>query len=71
MPAGVVITSDRRGAANDVDDAVEKGRGACDVRRIIESPIISKQIEVSGYSYDVKTGRLAEVVGPTRARTRS
>jgi carbonic anhydrase len=40
---------------------------AYDVRRIIESPVISTQIEVSGYSYDVKTGRLTEVVGPTRA----
>jgi carbonic anhydrase len=40
---------------------------ARDVRRIIESPVISGKIDVSGYSYDVKTGRLTEVVGPARA----
>jgi len=39
---------------------------AHDVRRIVESTVISKQIEVSGYSYDVKTGLLTPVVGPTR-----
>jgi hypothetical protein len=44
---------------------------AHDVRRIVESPVISNQIEVSGYSYDVKTGRLTEVVGSTRAGARS
>lgn len=44
---------------------------AHDVRRIVESPVISKQIEVSGYSYDVKTGLLTEVVGPTHSGARS
>jgi carbonic anhydrase len=43
---------------------------ACDVRRIVETPVISQQIEVSGYSYDMKTGRLTEVVGPTGAGAR-
>jgi carbonic anhydrase len=42
-----------------------------DVRRIVESPVVSKQIEVSGYSYDVKTGMLTEVVAPSRAGARS
>jgi carbonic anhydrase len=42
-----------------------------DVRRIVESPVVSKQIEVSGYSYDVKTGMLTEVVAATRAGVRS
>jgi carbonic anhydrase len=44
---------------------------ARDVRRIVESPVISQQIEVSGYSYDVKTGRLTGVGAPTRAGARS
>jgi carbonic anhydrase len=43
---------------------------ARDVRRIVESPVISHQIEVSGYSYDVKTGRLTRVGAPTRAGAR-
>jgi carbonic anhydrase len=43
---------------------------ACDVRRIVESPVISEQITVCGYSYDVKTGRLTELVVPTRAGAR-
>jgi carbonic anhydrase len=33
---------------------------------IVESSVVSKQIEVSGYSYDVKTGMLTEVVAPSR-----
>jgi carbonic anhydrase len=44
---------------------------AHDARRIIESPVISTQIDVSGYSYDVKTGMLIEVVAPCRAGARS
>jgi carbonic anhydrase len=44
---------------------------ARDVRRIVESPVISQQIEVAGYSYDVKTGRLTGVGAPTRAGARS
>jgi carbonic anhydrase len=40
---------------------------ADDVRRIVESPVLSQQINVSGYSYDVKTGLLTQVVGPARA----
>ena len=44
---------------------------ARDVRRIVESPVVSQQIEVSGYSYDVKTGLLTEVISPTRAVARS
>jgi carbonic anhydrase len=44
---------------------------AHDVRRVIESPVISTQIAVSGYSYDVKTGLLTELVAPSRAGVRS
>jgi carbonic anhydrase len=44
---------------------------AHDVRRIVESPVVSKQIEVFGYSYDVKTGMLTEVVAPSRTGVRS
>jgi hypothetical protein len=36
-----------------------------------ESSVVSKQIEVSGYSYDVKTGMLTEVVAPSRTDARS
>jgi carbonic anhydrase len=36
-----------------------------DVRRIRESPFIADDIPVSGFVYDVRTGRLKEVVGPT------
>jgi carbonic anhydrase len=39
---------------------------AQDARRII-----SAQIDVPGYSYDVKTGMLTEVVAPCRAGARS
>jgi carbonic anhydrase len=42
---------------------------ARDVHRILESPVVSKQIAISGYSYDIKTGRLTEVVASNRART--
>jgi carbonic anhydrase len=42
-----------------------------DVRRILESPIISDRIAVSGYSYDVHTGRLTEVVSAIRESARS
>jgi carbonic anhydrase len=37
-----------------------------DVRRIVESPFLSTQIVVSGYTYDVQTGLLTQVVGQTR-----
>ncbi len=36
-----------------------------DVRRIRESPFVADDIPVSGFVYDVRTGRLKEVVGPT------
>jgi carbonic anhydrase len=39
-----------------------------DVRRIRESPFIPDDIPVSGCVYDVRTGRLKEVVGPTAGR---
>jgi carbonic anhydrase len=39
-----------------------------DVRRIRESPFIPDVISVSGFVYDVRTGRLKEVVGPTADR---
>jgi carbonic anhydrase len=39
-----------------------------DVRRIGESPFIPDDIPVSGFVYDVRTGRLKEVVGPTAGR---
>lgn len=39
-----------------------------DVRRIRESPFIPAEIPVSGLVYDVRTGRLKEVVGPTAGR---
>jgi carbonic anhydrase len=34
-----------------------------DVRRILESPFIPEDIPVSGFLYDVRTGRLEEVAG--------
>jgi hypothetical protein len=34
---------------------------------IVESSVVSKQIEVSGHSYAAKTGMLTEVVAPARA----
>jgi carbonic anhydrase len=43
---------------------------AHDVHLIVESPVISQQIEVSGYSYDVTTGRLTEVVRATHTGAR-
>lgn len=39
-----------------------------DVRRIRESPFIPDDIPVSGFVYDVRTGRLKEVVCPTAGR---
>ena len=36
-----------------------------DVRRISESPFMGQEVSVSGFVYDVRTGRLKEVVGPT------
>lgn len=42
---------------SDVDDSVRE-----DVRRIRENPFIPPDVEVSGWVYDVKTGRLREVV---------
>ena len=38
-----------------------------DVRRIRQSPFIAEDIPVSGFVYDVRTGKLSEVVGPTAA----
>ena len=38
-----------------------------DVHRIRESPFIAEDIPVSGFVYDVRTGRLKEVVGRPRA----
>jgi carbonic anhydrase len=43
---------------------------ASDLRRVLESPVVSRQIAVSGHRYDVKTGRLTEVVAPIRAGAR-
>jgi carbonic anhydrase len=40
-----------------------------DVQRIVASPFIAKDIPVAGYIYDVRSGRLAEVVRPTAAGT--
>ncbi len=41
---------------SDLDDSVRE-----DVQRIRESPLISDDIAVSGYVYDVNTGRLRQV----------
>jgi carbonic anhydrase len=38
-----------------------------DVQRIVESPFIADEIPVSGFVYDVRTGRLLEVVRPAVA----
>jgi carbonic anhydrase len=38
-----------------------------DVQRILDAPVVSARIAVSGYSYDVQTGRLTEVVTAARA----
>ena len=38
-----------------------------DVRRIQSSPFIDRDISVSGFVYDVRSGRLQEVVPPTTA----
>ncbi|MEC3992133.1 carbonic anhydrase [Actinacidiphila sp. DG2A-62] len=35
-----------------------------DVRAIIDEPTVSGRIKVSGYRYDVKTGRIEQVVAP-------
>lgn len=43
---------------------------ARDVQRILDSPVVSDHIAVSGYSYDLHTGRLTEVVTATRAALR-
>lgn len=45
---------------SDLDESVRE-----DVRRIRESPFIPGDIPVSGFVYDVRTGRLREVVGPS------
>jgi carbonic anhydrase len=37
-----------------------------DVARIVESPLIPKDISVRGFIYDVRTGRLQEVDGASR-----
>jgi carbonic anhydrase len=47
----------------DLEESVEE-----DVRRIRKSPFIAEVIPVSGFVYDVRTGRLKEVVGPTAGR---
>jgi carbonic anhydrase len=39
-----------------------------DVRRVLDDPHVSAQIKVSSYVYDVHTGRLSEVIAPTRGR---
>lgn len=39
-----------------------------DVGRIKDSPFIADDIPVSGFVYDVQSGRLKEVVGPTAGR---
>ncbi len=39
-----------------------------DVRRIRESPFIPDEVPVSGFVYDVRTGQLQQVVGPTANR---
>lgn len=36
-----------------------------DVRRIRESPFIAEDVPVAGFVYDVRTGRLTEIVGPS------
>lgn len=38
-----------------------------DVQRVLDSPAVSTRIPISGYSYDVRTGRLTEVVTAGRA----
>jgi hypothetical protein len=44
---------------------------AHDIRRVVESPVVSKQIDVCGYCYDVKPGLLTEVRGYAGAGDRS
>jgi carbonic anhydrase len=44
---------------------------AHDVRLILDAPKVSDQIAVSGYSYDIHTGRLTEVVPAIREGARS
>ena len=41
-----------------------------DVRRIQASPFIAQDIPVSGFIYDVRTGRLQQVVAPTTTPAR-
>lgn len=48
----------------DLDESVRE-----DVRRIRSSPFIDDGIPVSGYVYDVRSGRLREVVGAPAAST--
>jgi len=38
-----------------------------DVQRVVQSPFIAKDIPVSGFVYDVRSGQLSEVVAPTTA----
>ncbi len=38
-----------------------------DVRRIRAHPLVPRNVPIHGYIYDVKTGRLNEVAGPTEA----
>jgi carbonic anhydrase len=40
---------------------------ATDVQRILDAPAISDRIAVSGYGYDVQTGRLTEIVASAQA----
>jgi carbonic anhydrase len=42
---------------SDVEDSVRE-----DVRRIRDNPFIPAGVEVSGWVYDVKTGKVREVV---------
>lgn len=61
--------ADERGAdASDVDflpfsDLDQSVRD--DVQRIQQSPFLAEEITVSGFVYDVATGRLREIVRPT------
>jgi carbonic anhydrase len=42
----------------------------CDVRRIREHPLVSKDIPIYGYIYDVRSGNLVEVTEATQAGKR-
>ncbi len=48
---------------SDLDEGVRE-----DVRRIQASPFIPADVTVSGFVYDVRSGRLRQVVAPTQVR---